>query len=82
MSANIGEIEDMLQSTTGLLREADLENGVANARANEILARYERGEGIFAQDTWEVPALPEGAQPVLITRPAVDGKKQKGKYFN
>lgn len=82
MSANIGEVEDMLKSTTGLLREADLENGIANARANEILARYERGEGIFAHDTWEVPALPEGAQPILITRPVADGKKQKGKYFN
>ena len=34
MSSNIGEVEDMLQATTGLLREADLENGVANEKAN------------------------------------------------
>ena len=82
MSANIGEVEDMLQATTGLLREADIENGVATERANEILARYDRQEGMFDHSQWETPALPEG-QRVLITRPAgEETKPKKGRYFN
>lgn len=83
MSANIGEVEDMLQATTGLLREADLENGVANEKANAILAKYERGEGLFSEDTWK--ALPEGQERVLITMPAQNAEQQKpkrGRYFN
>ena len=83
MSANIGEVEDMLQATTGLLREADLENGVANEKANAILAKYDRGEGLFSEDTWK--ALPEGQERVLITMPAQNAEQQKpkkGRYFN
>lgn len=81
MSANIGEVEDMLQATTGLLREADVENGIATMRAEEILARYERKEGMFDSSSWEKAALPDGRQPILITRPGVDKGTTKGKYF-
>lgn len=81
MSANIGEVEDMLQATTGLLREAELENGVANEKANAILEKYERGEGLFSKDTWN--ALPEGQERILITMPAQQEQKpKKGRYFN
>lgn len=81
MSANIGEVEDMLQATTGLLREADLERGIASERAQEILARYDRKEGMFNQGTWEMPALSgQPEQPIIITRQK--GNNKKGRYFN
>ena len=85
MSANIGEVEDMLEATTGLLREADLESAVSNERANAILAQYDRNEGVFSQDNWKaLPASEEEAR-VLITMPAGQQngqKQQKGRYFN
>ena len=71
MSANIGEVEDMLQATTGLLREADIENGVASEKANAILAKYDNNEGMFNEDSWR--ALP-GAK--------IEEKVSSNKYFN
>ena len=84
MSSNIGEVEDMLQATTGLLREADLENGVANEKANAILAKYEKNEGMFNEKSWR--ALPSGEKEVgeLITiiPEEVKPTSKKGMYFN
>ena len=80
MSENIGEVEDMLQATTGLLKEADLEAGVASERANAILAKYENSEGVFNQDNWK--ALPNKDSGIVL--PGLEAEKVKiksGNYF-
>lgn len=65
MSENIGEVEDMLRATTGLLNEADLENAVASEKANSILSRYDKKEGVFSEDSWK--ALPNNGGERIIT---------------
>jgi hypothetical protein len=80
MSENIGEVEDMLRATTGLLKEADIENSVNSEKANAILAKYENKEGVFNENSWK--ALPEkGGEPIIIPAEGVKVSKTNEKYF-
>lgn len=79
MSENIGEVEDMLQATTGLLREADLENAVSSERANVILAKYEKGEGLFNEDNWK--SLPNNSGEKVQIKLQEKVKSGGGTYF-
>ncbi len=81
MSENIGEVEDMLQATTGLLQEADLENGVSSEKANAILAKYDKKEGLFNEDNWKsLPNNSEEREAIMITLKE-KAKPGGGTYF-
>lgn len=42
ISDKIGEMEHVIDSTTGMLADLDAKNGVANMRAEELLERYNK----------------------------------------
>ena len=83
MSENIGEVEDMLQATTGLLKEADIENSVASEKANAILAKYDNSEGMFNEDRWKALPQKDGStlQIPVNEMQAEKVKAKKRNYF-
>ena len=81
MSENIGEVEDMLQATTGLLKEADLENCVASEKANAILAKYDSGEGMFNEERWKTLPQKDGSEIRIPIKEEEKVKVKRGNYF-
>jgi len=82
MSENIGEVEDMLQATTGLLKEADIENSVASEKANAILAKYDSGEGMFNEERWKSLPQKDGSVVYAPVKEAEKVKVKRGNYFD
>ena len=82
MSMNLGEIEAMIDETNGLLGQADMENAVISDKAQAILQKYDKQEGIFNEDHWK--ALPE-AEAQLVSRlpnSEVYKTQEKKSYFD
>ena len=58
ISDKIGEMEHVIDSTTGMLADLDAKNGVANMRAEELLERYNcYREDSFNEFQWREPWL-------------------------
>jgi len=79
MSMNLGEIEAMIDETTGLLGQADVENAVISEKATAILQKYDNQEGIFNEDHWKSLPEPE-AQPIVKKLSQEELKKRS--YFD
>lgn len=81
ISMNLGEIEDMIDETNGLLGQADMENAVISDKATAILQKYDNQEGIFDENRWK--GLPE-PEPQPVKRLNNSELKQVGKksYFD
>ena len=85
ISMNLGEIEDMMDATNGLLGQADMENAKISKKAEAILDQFDKKKGIFSEDRWNPAKLPEPepeAQPVTrLSNSEVYGEKKKS-YFD
>lgn len=53
ISADLGEISEMMDATDGMLAQADLDNAVVDARATEILNKYDQKSGIFDENRFK-----------------------------
>ena len=84
ISMNLGEIEDMIDETNGLLGQADMENAVISDKATAILQKYDNQEGIFNENRWKGLPEPE-AQPIQrLSNEELSKRDAKGKksYFD
>ncbi len=84
ISMNLGEIEDMIDETNGLLGQADMENAVISDKATAILQKYDNQEGIFNENRWKGLPEPE-AQPIQrLSNEELSKKDAKGRksYFD
>ncbi len=83
ISSNLGEIEDMIDETNGLLGQADMENAVISEKATAILQKYDNQEGIFNENRWKALPNPE-AEAQLVQRLSNDEVYKGGKksYFD
>lgn len=83
ISMNLGEIEDMIDETNGLLGQADMENAVLSEKAQAILQKYDSNQGIFNEEHWKgLPEPEKVAQPVTrLSNSEVYGEKKKS-YFD
>lgn len=82
ISTNLGEIEDMIDETNGLLGQADMENAVISEKASAILQKYDNQEGIFNENRWK--GLPEAeieAEAQLVKRLSPEELKKRS-YFD
>ena len=86
ISMNLGEIEDMIDETNGLLGQADMENAVLSEKAQSILQKYDSNQGIFNEDHWKgLPEPEKAAQPITrLSNSEVYGNTGNGKtkYFD
>lgn len=87
ISMNLGEIEDMMDATNGLLGQADMENAKISQKAEAILDQFDQKKGIFSEDRWSATPLPEpessesgDAQPIVKRLSPEERKKTK--YFD
>lgn len=81
MSMDLGEIESMINETTGIINQADMENAVMSEKAQAILDKYDREEGVFNKEHWEaLPAAEGDAQPIVKRLSPEERKKTK--YFD
>ena len=87
ISMNLGEIEDMMDATNGLLGQADMENAKISQKAEAILDQFDKKKGIFSEDRWSAASLPEpessesgDAQPIVKRLSPEERKKTK--YFD
>ena len=53
ISADLGEISEMMDATDGMLAQAELDNAVVDARATEILNKYDQKSGIFDENRFK-----------------------------
>jgi phage pi2 protein 07 len=84
ISMNLGEIEDMIDETNGLLGQADMENAVISDKATAILQKYDNQEGIFNENRWKGLPEPE-AQPIQrLSNEELSKRDAKGRksYFD
>ncbi len=84
ISMNLGEIEDMIDETNGLLGQADMENAVISDKAAAILQKYDNQEGIFNENRWKGLPEPE-AQPIQrLSNEELSKRDAKGRksYFD
>ncbi len=81
ISLNLGEIEDMIDETNGLLGQADMENAVISEKATAILQKYDKQEGIFDENRWKALPEPE-AKEIEITKLPNSEVYKKRSYFD
>ena len=82
ISMNLGEIEDMIDETNGLLGQADMENAVISDKATAILQKYDNQEGIFNENRWKGLPEPE-AQPIQrLSNEELSKRDAKKSYFD
>lgn len=80
ISTNLGEIEDMIDETNGLLGQADMENAVISEKASAILQKYDNQEGIFNENRWK--GLPEAEAEAQLVRRLSPEELKKRSYFD
>ena len=82
ISMNLGEIEDMIDETNGLLGQADMENAVISDKATAILQKYDNQEGIFNENHWKGLPEPEAQLIQKLPKGEVYGNNKKKSYFD